>query len=108
MCTAPGVPARIVLLIGSTGVGKTTLARQVVRCLRERAEGRGRGPVANVVCMSSGGRGYRFDATHWRALAVSIDDPFPTDHRCPSEEAVRLRAGLPATRRGPRRRSAPR
>ena len=30
-CIAPGVPPQIVLLIGSTGVGKTTLARTLVR-----------------------------------------------------------------------------
>ena len=101
-CIAPGVPPQIVLLIGSTGVGKTTLAKTLVRRRGKGAASSGSasasdrdGPVASISCMSMGPRGYRFDVTHWQALAASIDDPFPTDHRCPDVEADRLRAGYP-------------
>ena len=44
--------------------------------------------------------GYSFDVTHWQALAASIDDPFPIDHRCSSEEAEQLRAGHALSARG--------
>lgn len=105
-CIAPGVPPQIVLLIGSTGVGKTTLAKTLVRRRRGAASSGSAsasdrdGPVASISCMSMGPRGYRFDVTHWQALAASIDDPFPTDHRCPDVEADRLRAGYPRAAKG--------
>ena len=106
-CIAPGVPPHIVLLIGSTGVGKTTLASALVRRRREVAASSGPGaaserdgPVASIPCMSMGTRGYQFDVVHWQALAASIDDPFPTDHRCPDVEAARLRAGRPRAAKG--------
>lgn len=106
-CIAPGVPPQIVLLIGSTGVGKTTLAKTLVRRRGRAAAPSGSavtsdrdGPVASISCMSMGPRGYRFDVTHWQALAASIDDPFPIDHRCPDVEAERLRAGHPRAAKG--------
>ena len=113
-CIAPGVPPQIVLLIGSTGVGKTTLARTLVRrrgrgaassgCAGPSADATAAserdGPVASISCMSMGARGYRFDVTHWQALAASINDPFPIDHRCPDVEAQRLRAGQPRAAKG--------
>ena len=97
-CLAPGVPAHIVLLIGSTGVGKTTLVQQVMR--RALQSPSRCGPLAHMSCMSTGSRGYRFDVTHWQGLAASVADSFPTDHRSPDVEAERLRAGRSLSAKG--------
>ena len=86
---APGMPPQIVLLLGPTGVGKTTL----VEALRRRV-----GPsdprIVRVTCVPvASRRGYDFGRMHWRLLAQAADDPFSDDHVSPDAAGARLRSG---------------
>ena len=84
---APGMPPQIVLLVGSTGVGKTTLIDALVR--------RSCPPVVKMTCEPVvGRRGYDFGRMHWRLLAEAAGDLFPGDHVSPDEAAGRLRSGF--------------
>ena len=84
---ALGLAPQLVLLIGSTRVGKTTLLDK----LEERC--RADGPVARMVIHPPGGSGFQLRTTHWQTLARSVGDPCPADHLAPSDEERRLRDG---------------
>ena len=96
---APGMPPQIVLLLGPTGVGKTTLLHALKRRL-----GRPEAPIVRATCVPvSGPRGFDFGKTHWGLLAEAVGDPFSDDHLSPDVARDRLRTGRvrrdgPATR----------
>ena len=90
---APGMPPQIVLLLGPSGVGKTTLVDALVRRFA-----RSPSPVVKVTCPPVRGRqSYDFGKTHWKLLAKAVSDPFARDHRSPDAVAARLRAGSGGT-----------
>ena len=108
---ADGMPPSIVVLVGSTGVGKTTLAERVVRKVREGAMGPSQPsacPVVSTTCPPAGRHGFLFDMGYWHALAQGAGSPTPGAHRHPDAEAARLHQGfvtgmrstLGSTRRG--------
>ena len=83
---APGMPPQIVLLLGPTGVGKTTL----LDALASRCSS----PVVKMTCIPVlGRRGYDFGRSHWRLLAEAAGDPFAEEHRSPDAAAAQLRSG---------------
>ena len=85
----PGMPPQIVLLLGPTGVGKTTLVEAL-----ERRPSSSDGRVVRVTCLPvSGRRGYDFGKMHWRLLAKAAGDPFRDDHVSPDLARDRLRSG---------------
>ncbi len=80
---------QIVLLLGPTGVGKTTL----VEALERRA-----GPSADGIVLMTcppvvGRRGYDFGKMHWRLIAKAAGDPFPDDHVSPDVARSQLQRG---------------
>ena len=86
---APGMPRQIVLLLGPTGVGKTTLIKAMER---RRSPG---GQVVRATCVPVAGRqGYDFGRTHWRLIAQALGDPFRDEHLSPDAIGARLRSGV--------------
>ena len=86
---APGMPPQIVLLLGPTGVGKTTLVQALDRCTGPPAS-----RLVRMTCVPvAGRRGYDFGRMHWRLIAQAADDPFSDDHFSPDAAASRLRSG---------------
>ena len=87
---APGMPPQIVMLLGPTGVGKTTLNKAMKSRL-----GAAYAPVVLMTCQpGTGRRGYDFGKTHWRELAKKAEDPFRDEHVSPDVASAGLRAGL--------------
>lgn len=95
-CLAPGKPVSIVLVEGSTGVGKTTLLEAVTRDVRAGLIGPSHPDpcrVAYTICPRPGANGIAFDMGFWALLAQSAGSPTPGAHRHPDAEAVRLSRG---------------
>ena len=108
---ADGMPPSIVALVGSTGVGKTTLGERVTRDVRDGAIGPSPSsdcPVVSTICPSAGPNGFQFDMSYWQLLAELAGSPTSGAHRDPDAEAARLHQGfvpgmrptLGSTRRG--------
>ena len=86
---APGLSPQIVLLLGPTGVGKTTLVDSLVRPSDSASV-----PAIKATCPPPRGpRGYDFSRMHWRLLAEGARSAFPEDHLSPDLVAARLRSG---------------
>ena len=86
---APGMPPQIVMLLGPTGVGKTTLTE----ALKSRVDA-AYAPVVHMTCQPvSGRRGYDFGRTHWCELGKKAGDPFRDEHVSPDVASARLRSG---------------
>lgn len=80
---------QIVLLLGPTGVGKTTLVEAL-----ERRFGPPDPLILRMTCLPvAGRRGYDFRRMHWRLLAQASDDRFYDDHVSPDAAGARLRSG---------------
>ncbi len=96
----PRKPAPIILVVGPTGVGKTTLMAELKKSLLADALP-GMLPVVSMECPAPEKGGYEFGRKHWRCLAEAMHDPFPDDHFCPEAAAERRRRGVewPATGR---------
>ena len=86
---APGMPPQIVMLLGPTGVGKTSVIESVKRrCVASGAR------VAHATCLPvRDGRGYTFGRTHWKLITEALDDPFSDEHASPDAVGHRLRSG---------------
>ena len=110
---APGMPPRIVLLRGPTGVGKTTVIEALMRRGEPRRKAKtGLGPRTNAWSLQGSsavfragilfircppvldGRGYRFGRLHWRLLVEPFGDPFNDEHSSPDAVGARLRSGV--------------
>ena len=91
------MPPSIVVLEGSTGVGKTTLAQAVTRDVREGLIGPSHPEpcgVVTAICPKPGPNGLAFDMGFWHTLAQSGGSPIPGAHRHPDAEAARLSRGF--------------
>ena len=83
-CLAPGMPVQIVLLLGPTGVGKTT----AIEAMKRRCASSS-GALVHVTCQPPlDGRGYRFGREHWYLIAKELGDPF-TDHHADADAVAR-------------------
>ena len=92
---APGVQPQIVLLLGPTGVGKTTLVEALERGGR-RGSGLWAARVVRMTCLpaAAGRRGYDFGRSHWRLITQAVGDPFADEHLSPDAVAARRRSGV--------------
>ena len=94
---ADGMPPSIVALVGSTGVGKTTLGERVIRDMRDGVIGPSHSsdcPVVSTTCPAAGRSGFQFDMSYWHSLAERAGSPTPGAHRHPDAEAARLHQGF--------------
>ena len=99
---ADGMPPSIVALVGSTGVGKTTLGERVIRDMRDGVIGPSHAsdcPVVSTICPSAGPNGFQFDMSYWHSLEALAGSPTQGAHRHPDVEAARLHQGFVAGKR---------
>ncbi|MYD92914.1 MAG: AAA family ATPase [Chloroflexi bacterium] len=96
----PRRPGQIVIVVGPTGVGKTTLLEELKASLLAAAPP-GMLPAVSMECPSPEKGGYEFGRKHWRSLVEAMNDPFPDDHMPPDVAAERRQRGIewPATGR---------
>ena len=84
----PGLPARTVILLGPTGVGKST-----VLDVAEKAFAEENCQALRVDCPRPGPRGFEFGLTYWQMVGDMALGGLSVDHLCPEAEAERLRLG---------------
>ena len=83
------MPPQIVLLLGPSGVGKTTLI-EALKSDPDWADA----SIAHMTCVPVRGRqAYDFGKEHWRLLAKAAGDPFSDEHVSPDVVRDRLRSG---------------
>ena len=86
--TLSGLPPSVTLLLGPTGVGKTT----VLSVFGKRPD-----PVVMMRCQAPSVGDFRFTALHWQQLAGAAGDSLCHAHRCPDTVADGLRRGRART-----------
>ena len=94
-------PARVIAVVGPTGVGKTALLRQIMKDVLKEHEANAPAsevPVEPVVAMlcpdPSTHGGYDFKRGHWEEMAKATGDPFVDVHFDPVAAAKRRSEGV--------------